>query len=94
MYCQTQGKHGKKSCEHPYQWQWTLHSHRRSTHNQGNEANQEVATPPATPFYCWTYTRTIGQTNRLSECLPLIEEIGDTEGGSDCEMPLRALYLR
>jgi hypothetical protein len=75
------------------QWQWTLHSRRRSTHDRGNKANQEVATPPATSFYYWTYTHTIGQTNRSSKCLPLIEEIGDTEGGSDREMPLRALYL-
>jgi hypothetical protein len=73
--------------------QWTLHSRRRSTHDQGNEANQEGATSPATPFYYWTYTRTIGQTNCSSKYLPLIQEIVDTEGGSDWEMPSRALHL-
>jgi hypothetical protein len=93
LYSQTQGKHGKKSCEHPYQWQWTLHRHRRSTHDRGNEANQEGATTPATSFYYLTYARTIGRTNCSSEYLPLIQEIVDTEGGSDCEMPSRALHL-
>jgi hypothetical protein len=55
--------------------------------------NQEGATPPATTFYYLTYTRTIGQRNCSSEYLPLIQEIVDTEGGSDCEMPSRALLL-
>jgi hypothetical protein len=80
-------------CEHPYQWQWTLHSHKRSTHDRGNKANQEGATPLATPFYYLTYTRTIGRTNRLSKYLPLIQEIVDSEGGSNCEMPSQALHL-
>jgi hypothetical protein len=73
--------------------QWTLHSRQRSTHDRGNEANQEGATPPATPFYYWTYTCTIGRTSCSSDYLPLIQEIVDTEGGSDCEMPSQALHL-
>jgi hypothetical protein len=72
---------------------WTLHTRWRSTHDRGNEAKQERATPLATPFYYWTYTRTIGRTNCSSEYLPLIQEIVDTEGGSNCKMPLQTLHL-
>jgi hypothetical protein len=33
------------------------------------------------------------EQNCLSKYLPLIQEIVDIEGGSDCKMPLRALHL-
>jgi hypothetical protein len=92
QYSQTQRKHKKALSEHPYQWQWTLHSRRRPNHDQGTEANQEGATPLATLLF-WTYTHTIGQTIHPSVFHPLIQEIVYMEGGSDCKTPLRALHL-